>query len=605
MDQPIMGGTAGTRLTPELLGELYVRRGMTCREIAEQCGYASMSVVQRAMAQAGIPARRSGARPSPHVPAHPREVLERLYVQEGLSARAIAVELAYSSHSQVMLDLRTYGIAIRPRARPADARPSVPPRATPVRPEMALTRKQLEDLHYRQGLTLAEIATRLGTYPRRISRRAAELGVPIRKHHSTQGARMPAGGEARLAALYARRDVSRALRRHGLPRRDTAGAALNTVPMHHDLLDDLYRGCRLSATEIGLLLARSNATVVRKLRSERIPMRLPAPRRPPREKRPPLPPGRPLTREVLLDLYVGENLTLKEVADRTGWRSEGPVRTALRREGIPMRRMTVPRRRVELTRDLLQDLYVNQGLSMPTIVRVLGEFSVTTIREALQREGIPIRGPRYTSATPMPALTEALLRTMYVDQRLRVHEIAERLGYARAAVSRALREHGLVVERRRGRPRAKRRECDRETLEELYLRRDMSAAAVGEELGVSAGFVLKRLHDFGIPVRRNRWERPEENQARLDRLRKDRRVRAALIKAGTPRWREEGTAVPEDPLPAPLLKTLYVDLGLAMFDIELLTGRSENTIRAGLVAAGIPVKPRPGYRPRRVSDSGL
>jgi hypothetical protein len=42
-----------------------------------------------------------------------------------------------------------------------------------------------------------------------------------------------------------------------------------------------------------------------------------------------------------------------------------------------------------------------------------------------------------------------------------------------------------------------------------------------------------------------------------------------------------------------------------MFDIELLTGRSENTIRAGLVAAGIPVKPRPGYRPRRVSDSGL
>ncbi|HTJ74542.1 MAG TPA: hypothetical protein VL337_04185 [Acidimicrobiales bacterium] len=601
-----MDGTAVTRLTPDLLEELYLRRGMTCREIAEQCGYRSMSVVQRAMAQAGIPARTSGARPCPHVPAHPREVLERLYVREGMSARAIAVELGYRSHSQVMVDLRTYGIPTRPSGRSDIARPGIPPRrATPPRPEMALNRKQLEDLHYRQGLTLAEIATRLGTYPRRISRRAEELGVPIRKLHSTPGARLPAGAEARLAALYGRRDVSRALRRHGVPRRDAAGAAVNALAMHHDLLDDLYGGCRLSATEIGLLLARSNATVMRQLRADSIPIRPPPPRRPPREKRPPLPPGQPLTREILLDLYMTQNLTLQEVAEHTGWRSGGPVRTALRREGIPIRRMTVPPRKVELTRDLLEDLYVNQALSMPTIVRVLGDFSVTTIREALLREGIPIRGPRYTSTTPMPELTEALLRAMYLDQRLRVHEIAERLGYARAAVSRALREQGLVVEPRRGRPRAQRRECNREILEDLYISRDLSAEAVGEELGVSAGFVLKRLHDFGIPVRRNRWQRPDENRIRLDCLRKDRRVRAALIKAGVPRWREEGTAVPEDPLPSPLLETLYADLGLAMFDIELLTGRSESTIRAGLVAAGIPVKPRPGYRATRVSKSGL
>jgi transposase len=341
---------------------------------------------------------------------------------------------------------------------------------------------------------------------------------------------------------------------------------------------------------------------MRQLRADGVPVRPPPPRRPPREKRTPRPAGQPLTREVLLDLYVAQNLTLKEVAEHTGWRSAGPVRTALRREAIPMRRMTVPRRKIELTRELLQDLYVNQRLSMPTIVRVLGDLSATSIREALLREGIPIRGPRYTSTTPMPELSEALLRMMYLDQRLRVHEIAERLGYARAAVSRALREHGLVVERRRGRPRSQRRECDRETLEELYLRQDMSAAAVGREVGVSAGFVLKRLHDFAIPVRRSRWERPEESQARLDRLRKDRRVRAALIRAGVPRWREEGAAVPEDPLPAPLLETLYVDLGLAMFDIELLTGRSEGTIRAGLIAAGIAVRPRPGYRPRTATD---
>ncbi|MGH9264156.1 MAG: hypothetical protein ACRD1D_05635 [Acidimicrobiales bacterium] len=528
------------RLTPELLEDLYVRQGLTRRQIAERCGYSSIAPVQRAMARAGIPARSRRAGP----------------------------------------------------ARDASARPR------PAPPEQALSKRDLEDLHHGQGLTIAEIAARLGTYSRRVSRRAAELGVPIRKLHASPGARLPPGGDARLARLYGRRDVVRALKRHGVPRRDEPGAELNTRVMHRQLVDDLYTRRGLSATEIGLLLGRSHAAVLRKLRAEGIPVRPPPPRRPPRDRRPRPAPGRPLTREVLLDLYVGRNLTLREVAERTGWRSQGPVRTALRREGIPVRRMTVPKRQVELTPELLEDLYVRQGLSMPTIVRVLGDYSATTIRERLIGEGIPIRGPRYTRRTPMPELTETLLRTLYVEQRLRVHEIAERLGYARAAVSRALRDHGLDVERRRGRPRSQRRPCDRATLEELYLGRDMSAAAVAAELGVSSGFVLRRLHDFGIPVRRNRWERPQDSPARLERLRKDRRVRAALIKAGVPRWREEATPVPEDPLPADLLRTLYVNLGLSMFDIELLSGRTEGTIRAGLVAAGIPVRPRLGYRSR-------
>lgn len=443
---------------------------------------------------------------------------------------------------------------------------------------------------------MGEIATRLGTYPRRISRRAAELGVPIRRRHASPGARLPAGGDARVAALYGRRHVARVLERHGVPGRDDPEAPFTPVVMHRRLLDDLYTRCGLSGTEIGLLLGRSGTAVMRALRVEGIPVRPPPPRRPPRQKRPPVPPGQPLTRQLLLDLYVGQNLTLSQVAERTGWRSQGPVRTALRREGIPVRRMTVARRDVQLTRELLEDLYVRQELSIPAIVDLLGDYSKTTVRTALLRERIPIRGPRYTPTTPMPELSEALLRNLYIDQRLRVNEIAGRLGFSRNAVSRALRGHGLDVERRRGRPRSKRRECDRATLEELYVGREMSAAAVGEELGFSAAFVLNRLHDFGIPVRRTRWDRPQDSPARLDLLRKDRRVRAALIKAGVPRWREEGTPVPEEALPAGLLLTLYVDLSLSMFDIELLTGQTQGMIRSALVAAGIPVRPRRGYR---------
>lgn len=626
-------------LTRELLEDLYLDQGCTCRQIADHCGYASTSAIVRALERAGIPTRNSRKRP--HIPTQPREVLETLYIAQGLSTRAIAAEVGYNSHGQVMLDLKSYGIPLRPRAGPrprtvlalteeflrdrycdkgwsavriaketgctaetvglAITRHGIPVRAATPAPEQALTRREMEELHHRQGLTIAEIAVRFGTHRLRISRRAAELGVTVRKHHRSRGASVPAGGEGRLAALYARRDVSRVLKRHGVPRRDAPDAAVHAVALHGRLLRDLYTSCGLSSVAIGLLLARTSAAVMRALRAEGIQVRPPPPTRPPRPARPPAPQGTPLTRELLLELYVGQNLTLRQVAKRCGWRSGTPVRTALRREQIPLRPTTVPRREVELTRELLEDLYVTRGLSARAIVDMIGDYSVTTVFHALDREGIPTRGPRYTSKTPMPELTESLLRQLYVDERLRVHEIAARLGYARAAVSRALRAHGLVVERRRGRPRERRREVDRATLEELYVHQDLSAEAVGAELGVSGVFVLKRLHDYGIPVRRNRWERPAENQARLDRLRKDRRVRAALIRAGVRPWREDGTPIQETPLPATFLETVYEQLGLSLFDIELVTGRPERSVQSDLTAAGIPVRARVGYRGQRPS----
>ena len=111
---------------------------------------------------------------------------------------------------------------------------------------------------------------------------------------------------------------------------------------------------------------------------------------------------------------MAQNLTLDEVARRCGYRSQGPVRAALERHGIPARRMTVRRRRIALSRELLVELYANQGLTPKAIVEVLGDYSATTVREALKRYGIPTRGPRYTKSTPMPELTEALLRQLYV-----------------------------------------------------------------------------------------------------------------------------------------------------------------------------------------------
>ncbi len=314
-------------LTRDLLEDLYLGQGLTCRQIADQCGYASTSPVVRGLERAGVPTRNSRKRP--HIPVQPREVLETLYVGHGLSTRAIAAEVGYRSHGHVALDLKSYGIPIRPRASPrrktaqalteellrdrycnegwsvariareagysddavrlAMTRHGIPVRPAAAAPERALTRHELEELHYRQGLTIAEIAERLGTYPRRISRRAAELGVAVRKYHSSPGAGVPPGGEGRLAALYARRDVIRVLKRYSVRRRDAPNAAVHAVALHDRLLSDLYISCGLSAGEIGLLLARSGSAVMRALRAENIPLR---PRPPPARPPPPARRGR-------------------------------------------------------------------------------------------------------------------------------------------------------------------------------------------------------------------------------------------------------------------------------------------------------------------------
>lgn len=583
--------------------------------------------------------RRSRPGPRPGPPAHPKATLEALYVGQGKSTRVIAAELGYPGHHAVLRDLHAYGIPVRARtARGSSRRPpltaavlrdlygergwstariaehtgvsvdavrrSLRRHGTPRRPlapgpEQALTRRRFEELHHRQGLTLGEIATLLGTHQKRVRRRVDELGLEVRKLHASPGATMPAGGEARLAELYGRREVIRALRRHRVPRRDAPGAAVHRIPLRRPLLEDLYGGCGLSSVEVGLLLGRTSASVMRALRVEGVEVRPPPPPRPPappRPPRPPAPPRTPLVREVLEDLYVAQNLTLAEVARRCGYRSPNPVRAALERHGIPVRRVTVRPRRVVLSRELLVELYANQGLTPKAIAELLGDYSATTVRNRLKRYGIPTRGPRYTKSTPMPELTEALLRQLYVEQRLRAREIAARLGYANAAVRRALRRHGIVIEdNRRGRPRQRRIEFDRALLEELYVNRDLSAEAVGRELGVTGALVLKRLHDYGIPVRRTRWDHPSDGPVRLEELKKNRMVRVALVKAGIPPWRETGAAAVES-LGPELLHTLYEELGLSTFDIELVTGRTQTGVRADLARAGITLRPRPGYR---------
>src|SRR5581483_5432147 len=75
----------------------------------------------------------------------------------------------------------------------------------------------------------------------------------------------------------------------------------------------------------------------------------------------------------------------------------------------------------ELSRDLLVELYVDQGLSCRAIAARVGG-SDQRVLDALHRQAIPVR-PRGQSAPP-PAVSARKLRALYVDERRSEAEIA-------------------------------------------------------------------------------------------------------------------------------------------------------------------------------------
>ena len=194
-------------------------------------------------------------------------------------------------------------------------------------------------------------------------------------------------------------------------------------------------------------------------------------------------------------------------------------------------------------------------------------------------------------------MTKEVLEELYVGQGLSAQAVADRLGLPNhGVVARALRRHGIPA-----RPRAyrARTELARELLEELYVDQGLTLRQIGDVVGRDKGVVRFRAHEQAVPVRSGSLPRePRSATVVLEELHADPRVAAALRRHGVAR-RPLPLGPADRPLASPrldpaLLRVLYADLGLSAFKIELLTGASKFSVLAQLRAAGIPVRPGVG-----------
>jgi hypothetical protein len=231
-------------------------------------------------------------------------------------------------------------------------------------------------------------------------------------------------------------------------------------------------------------------------------------------------------------------------------------------------------------------------MTLAEVAEECGYLSPIPIRAALVRFRLPIRAR--TDKKVRTELTRARLERLYVRRGLSAREVGVQLGgWNYQTVLLALRRHGIAA-RRGGRRKG---DIDVAALRRYYEGYEWTAAEIGERFGLSASVVRDRMHRAGIALRSGGGARlPADRAPRIEELRGNRSVQASL------RRDRVGSA---GPLATGLLRRLYSELGLSMFDISLITGRSETAVARAMDERGIerrPPRKQPLGRRRRATS---
>lgn len=247
------------------------------------------------------------------------------------------------------------------------------------------------------------------------------------------------------------------------------------------------------------------------------------------------------------------------------------------------------------------DLYVAGGLSTYRVAREVG-MNRQRVTRVLHREGVVIspQGKGRSRPSPAPATLEEL-RRLYIDKRLTTPAIGRLLGVSDRSVRTSLARYGIERRHRGAWDRRDRVDVDPTDICNLYVRKELPAEAVGDQLGVSRRIVLRAAHNHGLPVRPGGAPSATSVVQLIEALYNDPGVRRALRRHRIAIVARPGMLHERFPCPArlspPLLRELYVDCGLSSFQIELVTGQPSSAVLRGLESVGIERRPKGGLSP--------
>lgn len=252
-------------------------------------------------------------------------------------------------------------------------------------------------------------------------------------------------------------------------------------------------------------------------------------------------------------------------------------------------------------------LYACQGLSTYRIAAIV-RISRQRITRMLHDSGVPVkprgagRGRPERSQASFPA---AVLADLYLRDKLTSSQISVVTGIPARTVRNRLIRHGVRMRNRGRMSREDRLAVEPGPLVKLYQHAGLSAAEVGQVLGMSRHVILRAAHDTGIPVRTG-GSPPRNGTSDIELInalyadpdvkRTLARFELPVVPAGGPIWQRFPTALTVTP---DLAAELYLCCGLTTTHIELLTGQPAASITRLLRVAGVTLRPAGGRSPFR------
>lgn len=209
--------------------------------------------------------------------------------------------------------------------------------------------------------------------------------------------------------------------------------------------------------------------------------------------------------QLLRQLYIEENMSVSAISREIG-SSEGVIWTHIYKYNLekePQEQLTLEDLECEIPEDtpwrneeLMRTLYVDHELSTTDISELL-DCSTGTLSNWFKEHNIDTRG-RHNRPSKLE------LRKMYVDKHWLGIEIGRRLGVNKTTIYNWLRDADIEIRDSSDyiHPDLK----NEQKLERMYVEKEMTMAAIADELGALPGTVRDYMTKYGIELRDQREE---------------------------------------------------------------------------------------------------
>ena len=200
-----------------------------------------------------------------------------------------------------------------------------------------------------------------------------------------------------------------------------------------------------------------------------------------------------ISKDKLKDLYFQKELSPFQIAKRFNC-GERTIYARLYEYKIPIR---YDKKRNDITEERLKDLYLDKKMSIGKIAEIFN-CSKGTIWTKLCQYNIEAKTKSEANkGKHRIKISEAVLRDLYINKKLDTNEIARKFNCSETTIVKRLHYYGIPIRRVRI-------NIPQDRLEYLYLDKKKNIYQIAKKFDCNSVTILNRLNQYNIPVRKKR-----------------------------------------------------------------------------------------------------